>query len=476
MSRFPASGLFRWTLIFGVGIAIGCSPKPDQPAEVTSSKKSLPMRVLVVDDPSLAEELQRQWSARSEGQLQLGQLTSTEFRKERRSRLGADLIFYPSDLLGELAGQNLVAPLDPEELADPSLARSDIFPLLMDGEARWGDARLAVPFGSPQMLLLYHPDQFAERGWSPPTTWVQYQEYVAELGAEGRENSEAPLATLEPLGSGWAARTFLARAAAYVRHPSQYSALFELRTMKPLIDREPFVRALTELLETAKRIPAASHELNPLDVYREFVAGRTTMAISWPGPLDEEIRRDAGEPAFAELPGSSQAYNFRAEQWEDSAEETGGRVSVLCMQGRLGSVTQECRQMKDAKGMLLFLCSGEIGRQLSSASPATTLFRASQLDAAAAWSDPALSGATTRHYAEEVQSALNRTYWLSCVRVPGADRYMRVLDEAIQNCLRDEVGPEEALRSTAAEWQRITEELGTEQQLAAYKRSLGLEP
>ena len=72
----------------------------------------------------------------------------------------------------------------------------------------------------------------------------------------------APLAWLAgAAGPGWAGIVLLARAAPYATHPSNYSKLFSIETMEPLVDGPPFVRALEELVATARLWAAAAVDL-----------------------------------------------------------------------------------------------------------------------------------------------------------------------------------------------------------------------
>ena len=53
---------------------------------------------------------------------------------------------------------------------------------------------------------------------------------------------------------------------------------------------------------------------------------------------------------------------------------------------------------------------------------------------------------------------------------------MAALDTAVEQTLAGAQSPQEALDAAAAEWKKITAELGVEAQRQAYRNSLGLEP
>ncbi len=59
-------------------------------------------------------------------------------------------------------------------------------------------------------------------------------------------------------------------------------------------------------------------------------------------------------------------------------------------------------------------------------------------------------------------------------RLPGADRYLRALDDAVRQALAGKATSAEALEAAAAQFRTITAELGVDRQRKAYQQSLGL--
>ncbi len=180
-------------------------------------------------------------------------------------------------------------PLEREALADVQFARRDLFPLQQSGEVRWGREIYGVPFGSPQLTVFYRKDLFEPLGLSPPATWTEYQQLAAQLADRETVSSHISLpedgawhAVVEPLAAAWSGKLLLTRAAAYARHRSQFSTLFDARTMEPLIAGPPFVKALSELVAAAKLGPSNATSMGPAEARREFTAGRCAMALSWP--------------------------------------------------------------------------------------------------------------------------------------------------------------------------------------------------
>jgi multiple sugar transport system substrate-binding protein len=425
----------------------------------------------------MASAIQREWLARAGGEIKIREMTTDELLAVKSPRLGADAVIYPSGLIGHLAAQELIAPVNKNPDSAGGSDTQDVFQLLRLREVCWGGKPHAVSLGSPQLVLICRSDVFEAQGLTPPSTWDEYRSLVEQLAqlSEDGETSWKPV--LEPLGPGWAGQVLLARAAAYAKHRNQFSAAFEYGTMKPLIDGPAWTRALDDLRAVAEFFPEKATAWSPSDVRGEVLNGRYAMAITWPvrgeGPAAAEADQIA-RFAFAELPGATSAYNYRSGAWEERSSEDQWRVALLGISGRLGSVTRESRQAGEAANMLAWL-SGELSAQICPLSTNTTLFRESHLDRADLWVNASLQ-AQASQYGEVVQQALSRSGWLCSPRIPGRHQYLAVLDEAVYSVLRGDADSQQALANAARKWDEITEAFGRDQQRDAYMCSIGLQP
>ena len=452
------------------------------PPTATEPESLAPLRVLVIDDPELATVIPRQWQARAERGVAIEQTTTQEFLAAKRKRLGVDAVIYPSGLLGELAQRDLLEPFAEDSLNSSQFARREIFELSRLREVEWGGKVLAVTFGSPQWNLLYRRDIFARLQLTPPKTWSEYGSLVERLTDRAALGDLAPpagepwAAVIEPLGPGWAGPLLLARSAAYARHRSQYSTLFDYRTMQPLIGGPPFVRALQELVAVSKHLPPEAGQMGPTEARREFLRGHCAMAITWPSRADDQSAGENGTPAgFAELPGSEQAYNFRSQNWEPRGDELQQRVTLLGVSGRLGSVARESRQRTAATNLLIWL-TGELSGEVCPESKHVTLFRTSHQNIASRWTDRQFDETAVTSYAEAVQQAQSRSSWLFAVRISGRDEYLSALDQAVHDAITGTSSAEDALAKVVRRWEQVTDERGRDSQREAYMKSIGLEP
>jgi len=454
--------------------------------------------LVVVDDAPLAEAVDREWRARAEGGIEVRQMASSDLLKDRKRPLAADAIIYPSGLIGELAVRDLIVPIASDVVNDrgvggedtnqPRFARRDIFELIRQRDIVWGEQVYAVPLGSPTFVLFYRRDVFDGLGEQPPTSWSEYQRLAERLSIRENVGALAPAedvpwqGAIEPLDLGWAGQILLARSAGYARHRSYRSTLFDLNTMEPRIASAPFVRALEELVASAELRPTEAIRYSPADARRELLAGHCAMALAWPSHAEGDsgdAESEGREPLMigvVELPASSEAYEPEDAEWQKRENPKAGHVTLTGAAGRLGSVTKSSRRPQAALDLLLRLSGPDWSIAISPESSATTLYRLTQMQSAGSWIDRDFESAMAGDYAEVVRQAYRRPLSLSSPRIPGRDRYIAALDEAVHKAILGDQSPTECLEAAAERWRAITDELGVESQKDAYWRSLGLEP
>jgi len=497
IAQFPAASkgqvIVRVAALAGVcllGLA-GCRSEPDpQDAHPAASTKTYPVRLTVVDDKPLADMVERQWKARSEQPLVVRMIEASRLNEIKQ--LSADLVIYPSACLGTLAERNLIAPIDDASLSSDPFTQSDVFELQRLAEVRWGEQIYAVSLGSPQLVFMARTDLMDRQGLNVPRTGSNYRRIAGQLSrsALGSEVVAADAdwwPVVEPLAGRWAADMLLARAAAYAQHPSQFSFVFDSADMQPLIDGPPFVRALTELVESAKLGPPPGTWLTPTEAIQTVLHGQAAMAITWPGRTASQASdpssdsstgpaMDDGKIGFFALPGAESSYNFDEQVWTPRDTNASISVPLIGFAGRLISIGKNARRPRDAINLLAILSGKEWSSEISPASAGTTLFRHSQLSKANRWIGEGVPEAAIGQYADLVAHLQSQPVHVTALRLPGADEYRATLATAVRDAVETGRDPAEILKQVAEKWNTITDRLGRDAQQAAYSRSLGMEP
>lgn len=460
----------------------GCTD--NKPAADDAAKaKQLPfdgvtLKLLVVGDERLAEtigQLRGEWRATSGAEVEIVPMTGDQLAEAKQ--LDGDAIVYPAYALGSLAEREWVRTLDERELNSAEVAWQEIFEADRSHDASWAGAAYAFAFGSPTFVCCYRKDLLEKIDRQPPDTWEEYQE-VARLLADQKSEGDLWSGTCEPLAKGWAGLTLLARAAAYAKHRSHYSTLFDIESMDPLIARPPFVRALDELRETHKLMAADAADSAPQQVHEALLTGKCGMALTWTSPAfaAKKGEHSSGivEIGFCPIPGSSQAFNPKTSQWDARRDDESIHVPLAGMSGVLGSVMWASPQPQAALQLLGWLSGPQWSERVSPTAANTTLFRRSHLKSPQRWVDPRLDELAALSYAETVEKTLGSGEVFGAPRIAGRERYLAAIDDAVLATLAGEKTSEEALAEAAEAWRKTTDELGLEGQRTAYRHSLGL--
>jgi multiple sugar transport system substrate-binding protein len=463
----------------------GC---PSSPSNLPKTAEKLPLagvklKLAVAGDPEMAAavgRLQGEWNSQTGSEVQVLQITENDLAQSVSKNFPADAVICDPRFIALYAEQKTIVPVPASMQINAQWA--DIFDLARHQDVGWGGDVMAVPFGSPVFVIYYRVDLLEKLNRKPPQTWAEYQELAKLLSGMKQSTAESPwFGTAEPLGPGWAGLVLLARAAPYAKHRDNYSALFNIKTMEPLLTGAPIVRALEELAAAAKLGSSDALQSDPAGARAAFWQGKCGMAIAWPTAADRhsgEKSATSGQssiPAgFFDLPGSNKVYNINNQTWETRIEEENFRVPFLSLAGRAGMVGRDSTQQEAAFQLLVWLSSEENSPQISPASPATTLFRRSHLKHPGLWVEKDVSPAAAAKYAELSAKTLHSEQWLG-FNIPGREEYLDALDRAVQSAVRGELSPTDALNKAAEQWREITEKKGVDKQRSAYLRSLGLE-
>ena len=248
--------------------------------------------------------------------------------------------------------------------------------------------------------------------------------------------------------------------------------------MQPLIAGPSFQRALAELVECQQFQAPGISEPTSTQAFGSLLAGKCLMAISWslrdPASLPAAEETPLPSVAVAELPGSPDVYNSNNGSWKNRQTSESPHVPLLAAGGRLGSVTELAYDRRQAADFLMFMTSSRMATAVCRPSPFTFPFRTTHAEDPRGWLPDNFDGIAASSLGEAVTNAGERNNYLFCLRIPGREKYLAALDEAVQAALAGE-SPAAALTHAADRWTEITEQIGSDQQKVAYRASLGLE-
>ena len=265
----------------------------------------------------------------------------------------------------------------------------------------------------------------------------------------------------------------LVRAAPYFFDSSRVSTVFEYATMQPTIATPPFHRALDDL--TLSVVSGVRTDLTPETVLREFLDGKTAMAITWLSATASESDKVADFPiAISKLPSANARYRRQDREWSELKEDDSAGVTVLGMDGRLGGVSRSAKNAGLANVFLAWATGPEQTAKLAPRSSHTGPSRRSHEKGSQSWVNSELPNEISADYFKAVSEAFGRSAAIHFPRLPGQAKYVAALDDAVASAIAGEQTSEQTLRKVGEEWQSITKQFGLDAQKSAYRKSLGV--
>lgn len=448
--RFPWLAILLFAL-FGCG-GSDAPPPVDPQAEPLTPAPAVTLTVQVAGDVKVAEGLRLlrgEWKARTGGELNVDSVSLEEALEAKQ--LVGDVVIFPSRLLGTFVERGDLRPLRTTMLGSPELGLSDIFPAIRNGEMKYGGQGFALPLGSPPLF--------------------DFRQAAVE-GGESPVAAASP--AIVPTDGLSAAYSFILRALGHTESYRRNEALFDPTNMQPRIVEPPFVRALVELAAAQ----AARIDQPPVGFATAMQlvgTGDGASTLGWPGALDEEFAAADGaaprDVAFAAIAPPADVYSHSRGSWEKEAHPSS--VVLLGVEGRMVAVTTATRNAVPAFQLAQWLTVGDVAVGLSSRSTGTLWYRASQAGSSGKWMKGLEVAKGGEPVTKVVATALTTDSPVLIPRVPAIDEYLRVLAEAVRAAPSDEATATVALEGVAAKWEAITERLGRERQLSAYRRHLG---
>jgi hypothetical protein len=143
----------RYLWIWAVLVVAGCPRTASPPTPTVTPRASVALRVLVVNEPGVAEAINRlrgEWAERSGGELAATSKTWKEVAEAKT--LDADAIIFPSRYLGELCVRGWLRPVRSGVLESDEFNAADVFPLIRHQLIKWGGEVTALPLAIDLVL------------------------------------------------------------------------------------------------------------------------------------------------------------------------------------------------------------------------------------------------------------------------------------------------------------------------------------
>lgn len=318
--------------------------------------------------------------------------------------------------------------------------------------------------------------------WGVPKTWQDVQAVTKFLKGKKFKNQNAVGYLDAPKAWGGFGFYFLAsRATAYAKHPDDKAWLFDIDTMKPRINNPAWIRAMQDVVDALPSEPADQINADPgVTAFQEFLAGTGAM-LAWWGDIgqtanasDTSVIGDA--VGFDILPGSPDVYNSKSGKWETLAG--GPNFAPNCAYLGWGvyvmaRVDKDALKHKAAWSAAAHLGGKDLSLWTVMYPSGFQVHRMSHFNIGE-WTAAGYDKAYITSYLNSQSGSYNHPNRAIEPRIPGIFQYYSLAEDELARIFAGKTDVKTGADHIAAAWEKLTDQLGREKQIALYKASLGV--
>jgi multiple sugar transport system substrate-binding protein len=376
--------------------------------------------------------------------------------------------------------------------SDSALQWDDVAPFFRNFSATYNGKIYTIPLDGDFQMVYYRTDLLQQKGLKPPRTWDDYLKIAKtfngqDLNGDGKADYGSCIAKKRNAQSYW---MIISVASGFLQSQgTAQGAFFKTDDMSPLFDNEAFGKALDIYVETTKYGPPDEINLDVGDTRGLFTTGRCALSVDWGDigtlAIDPATSKVQNKVGAVILPGSSQVLDRASGKLVDCNAErcpyaTDGinHAPFAAFGGWSGAVNAASADKVKAAVYDFFSYMSQPAQSNKDVTIGITGFnpyRISQFKNLDLWLKAGMSEAAAKNYLGAIADSLNSPNMVLDLRVPQNQRYEQiVLDTAISRLLAHEITKDQAMADIKKGWDEITSELGKDQQLAAYKATLGI--
>jgi multiple sugar transport system substrate-binding protein len=376
--------------------------------------------------------------------------------------------------------------------ADPAIKWNDIAPFFRDFSATYGGRIYTIPLDGDFHIVYYRTDLLEQAGLKPPETWEDYVNIAKtfhgqDLNGDGDPDYGSCISKKRNAQAYWFIYSI---ASAFVQSQGTgQGAFFDTETMEPLVNNEAFAAALDVYNETTKYGPPDELNLDVGDTRSLFVTGRCALSMDWGDigtlAIDPTISTMQDKVGAVILPGSTQVLDRATGKLVDCDETTCpyaingvNHAPFAAYGGWSGAINAAADpKVKDAAYAFFSYMAqpAQANVDVTIGKTGYNPYRTSQFLNRQAWVEAGMSPAAASNYLGAIEGSLASPNMVLDLRIPQNQRYQQVvLDTAISQFLAGEITREACMQQIYDGWEEITEELGRDAQLEAYRGTLGV--
>jgi multiple sugar transport system substrate-binding protein len=472
---------------------------PAEPEPEGKPYEGLELNILTFTGPQIAEPLQRRgpdFEALTGARVNVTLVPFSDLYQQILTDLATETNSYDGWVFAPQWMVDYIVPgyvLDLTDLvaADEDIQWDDVAPFFRDFSATYEGRIYTIPLDGDFHMGYFRTDLLDEAGFDTPQTWDEYLEIAEffhgqDLNGDGDPDYGSCITKKRGAQAYWIIYS-IAGSMLQSQGTSQ-GVFFNTETMEPLVDNEAFRKALEIYDATTAFGPPDELNLDVGDTRSLFTSGRCALSIDWGDigtlAIDPETSIVMDKTGAMVLPGSTQVLDWESGQLVDCDETTCpyaidgiNYAPFAAYGGWSGGINAAIDEVKQQATFDFFSYMSQPAQSNVDVTIGATGFnpyRSSQFLNRQGWVEAGMSAEAASDYLGAIEDSLNSPNMILDLRIPQNQRYQQViLDTALSQFVAGEISMDDAIQQINAGWEEITDELGREDQLAAYRASLG---
>jgi multiple sugar transport system substrate-binding protein len=404
-----------------------------------------------------------------------------------------DLLEMGAPFEGEVCGKGLTSEM-PEEVKQ-QIDVTDLVNYLKPPVGTWEGKTYRVTIDGDCHTINYRTDVFSDPDltkawksagnsapWGNPRTWQQVQKVTKFLAGKQVAGKDVYGYLDAPKPWGGFGFYFLAsRATAYVKYPGEKAWLFDVDTMKPRVNSAGWVRAIQDVVDALPSEPPNQINADPNTTgFQQFLAG-TGSLVSWWGDIGQNANTSDSSVVgdvigFDILPGSDDVFNHTTGKWETLSSGPNFAPNMAYLGWGvyvMSRVNGDSAKHKAAWSAAAHLGGKDLSIWTVMYPSGFQVHRQSHFNSQE-WLDAGYDKAYITNYLASQSNSYNHPNVAIEPRIPGIFQYYSLAEDELAKIFAGKVGAQKGADNIAAAWEKLTDQLGREKQIALYKASLGI--
>ncbi|CDX11708.1 Extracellular solute-binding protein family 1 [Mesorhizobium sp. ORS 3324] len=408
-----------------------------------------------------------------------------------------DIIEMGAPFEGDVCGKGLTSEMP--DWVKKQIDMDDLVNYLKPPVGTWNGKQYRVTIDGDTHNFNYRTDVFSDADlaaawkadtgdkaglaeWGVPKTWQQVQAVTKFLKGKKFKGQDVYGYLDAPKPWGGFGFYFLgSRASAYAKHPDDKAWLFDADTMKPRINNPAWVRAIQDVIDALPSEPPDQINADPNTTgFQQFLAGTGSM-IPWWGDIGSNVKTNDSSvigdvTGFSILPGSDDVYNSKTGKWDKLA--SGPNYAPNCAYLGWGvyvmaRVDSDEKKKKAAWSAAAHLGGKDLSLWCAAYPSGFQPYRNSHFNIPE-WVAAGYDEAFITSYLKSEGDSYNHPNAAIEPRIPGIFQYYSAAEDILANTFAGKMKAQEGADAIAAAWEKLTDQIGRENQIKLYKASLGM--